>query len=432
MSPSTLDTPERCLQRVPVAARTSPCHPRGPPTPNCAQEPSSRKHDHRTAQPSKPPAGSDFAALNRPVIERRPAGTAARLLRRAAERRGPDARRRLDGVLPDRLPPGGRSRSRRSSPSCSPRSRCVAHDLAHRQVFRTKRPSELAGLVAGEPRIGMSYGWWMDKHTRHHTNPNHDDLDPDVAPGVLIWSAERPGPAGLHGFITRHQACLFFPLLTLLGARPAAWPASGRCAPATMKRRGLEASLLVVHTVAVPGRAVRGAVARCRPWRSSSCTRRCSASTWAARSRPTTRACRHPGRRRGLPAQAGADLAQRARRLAGRHGAGRPQLPDRAPPVPRHADARTCAGPSRSSQAYCAEIGVAYVETGLVELLRAGAAPPARGGRAAPRTSSAVDANLAKKPWSGRQVIAHGLSTTPDTGSSPTTTTRSPPTCRPS
>ena len=66
----------------------------------------------------------------------------------------------------------------------------IAHDLAHRQVFRTKRPSEVAGRLAGNLAVGMSYGWWMDKHTRHHNNPNHDDLDPDVAPEVLIWATE--------------------------------------------------------------------------------------------------------------------------------------------------------------------------------------------------------------------------------------------------
>src|SRR4051812_8517589 len=32
----------------------------------------------------------------------------------------------------------------------------VAHDLAHRQVFRTQRPSEFAGRLAGNLGIGMS------------------------------------------------------------------------------------------------------------------------------------------------------------------------------------------------------------------------------------------------------------------------------------
>ena len=90
----------------------------------------------------------------------------------------------------------------------------VAHDLAHRQVFRTNRPSARAGLVAGNLGIGMSYGHWMSKHTKHHANPNHDDLDPDVGPGVLVWSREA---ARGRGFLTRHQAFFFVPLLTLLG-----------------------------------------------------------------------------------------------------------------------------------------------------------------------------------------------------------------------
>ncbi len=90
----------------------------------------------------------------------------------------------------------------------------VAHDLAHRQVFRTNRPSARAGLVAGNLGIGMSYGYWMAKHTKHHANPNHDDLDPDVGPGVLVWSREA---ARGRGFQTRYQAYFFLPLLSLLG-----------------------------------------------------------------------------------------------------------------------------------------------------------------------------------------------------------------------
>ncbi|MEV6847721.1 acyl-CoA desaturase [Actinoplanes sp. NPDC051411] len=121
----------------------------------------------------------------------------------------------------------------------------VAHDLAHRQVFRTNTPSRRAGLIAGNLVIGMSYGYWMDKHTKHHANPNHDDLDPDVGPGVLVWSREA---ARGKGFLTRYQAWFFFPLLTLLGLSLKR-ESIRALRNGTVKRRGVEAALLVAHLV---------------------------------------------------------------------------------------------------------------------------------------------------------------------------------------
>ena len=129
----------------------------------------------------------------------------------------------------------------------------VAHDLAHRQVFRTKRPSEIAGRVAGNLGVGMSYGWWLDKHTRHHNNPNHDDLDPDVAPEVLIWATKSAlGRRGLAGFVTRHQAGLFFPLLTLLGIDLKVSSVKALRA-GIVKRPVLESTLLGIHAVVYLG-----------------------------------------------------------------------------------------------------------------------------------------------------------------------------------
>lgn len=141
----------------------------------------------------------------------------------------------------------------------------VMHDVAHRQVFRTRRPSELAGLFAGNLAVGMSYAWWMDKHTRHHANPNHDDLDPDVAPEVLIWSTEHAtGRRGPLRFVNAYQAYLFFPLLTLLGVSMA--KDSVRTAVrGGIRNRRAELTLIVVHdlayltallTVLTPGQAL--------------------------------------------------------------------------------------------------------------------------------------------------------------------------------
>ena len=58
----------------------------------------------------------------------------------------------------------------------------LAHDIAHRQVFRLRKASETGGRIAANIGIGRGYGWWQNKHTRHHANPNHDELDPDIEP----------------------------------------------------------------------------------------------------------------------------------------------------------------------------------------------------------------------------------------------------------
>jgi fatty acid desaturase len=121
----------------------------------------------------------------------------------------------------------------------------VAHDLAHKQVFRGRRGSEIIGMLVGNLGIGMSYGWWMNKHTRHHANPNHEEHDPDVAPDILVWSQRQASEAkGLARIVGGWQAVLFFPLLLLEGFN--LHVASAR-AIGKIKRSRLEGFLLYGH-----------------------------------------------------------------------------------------------------------------------------------------------------------------------------------------
>ncbi|MFC4127778.1 fatty acid desaturase family protein [Nocardia rhizosphaerae] len=123
----------------------------------------------------------------------------------------------------------------------------VMHDVAHRQVFRLRQSAELTGRLVGNLGIGLGYGWWQDKHTRHHANPNHEDLDPDVAPDILVWSQRQARASrGLPRFVGRAQAVLFFPLLLLegLNLHVAGVRALRNRA---IKHRGLEAALLFGH-----------------------------------------------------------------------------------------------------------------------------------------------------------------------------------------
>ncbi|MFJ4686767.1 fatty acid desaturase family protein [Streptomyces sp. NPDC088789] len=125
----------------------------------------------------------------------------------------------------------------------------ASHDLAHRQVFSRRRASETGGLIAANLLLGMSYGWWMNKHTRHHANPNHEGKDPDVSPDILVWSQRQAGRAqGIPRFIGKYQALLFFPLLTLEGFNLSFNSFRALRSPTT-KRPVLEGTLLVTHFV---------------------------------------------------------------------------------------------------------------------------------------------------------------------------------------
>ncbi|MDT8910768.1 acyl-CoA desaturase [Amycolatopsis sp. PS_44_ISF1] len=125
----------------------------------------------------------------------------------------------------------------------------IGHDAGHRQIFRTRRTNDAAGLVHGG-LTGLSYGWWIGTHNRHHANPNHEDEDPDVDIAALAFSRAQSGQKrGFLRWVAKYQAFLFFPLLLLEGLNlhvssvKAVWAGD-------VRRHKLESALLIGHLVA--------------------------------------------------------------------------------------------------------------------------------------------------------------------------------------
>ena len=123
----------------------------------------------------------------------------------------------------------------------------IGHDAGHSQIFRSRRANYVIGLVHGNLAIGLSYGWWVDKHNRHHAHPNHEDKDPDVAIAALAFtSTQARAKRGVVRFIARHQRLFFVPLLMLEAVQLHA--ASIRALLGRqLRHRWWEALLLVVH-----------------------------------------------------------------------------------------------------------------------------------------------------------------------------------------
>ncbi len=94
----------------------------------------------------------------------------------------------------------------------------LAHEASHRQVLASGRANDQLGRFLAAGIVGMSYSWWMTKHTRHHSNPNKKGKDPDIEFDTISFTEESARQQrGLLAVITRKQGYLFFPLLTFEG-----------------------------------------------------------------------------------------------------------------------------------------------------------------------------------------------------------------------
>jgi fatty acid desaturase len=123
----------------------------------------------------------------------------------------------------------------------------LGHDAGHKQICGARRVSDVLGLLLGNLGIGLSYGWWVGKHNRHHAHPNTEGADPDIALGVLAFTAsDASASRGVARIMFRYQAYLFFPMLF---AEAASLHVTGfrALAKRSARNRLAESALLAAH-----------------------------------------------------------------------------------------------------------------------------------------------------------------------------------------
>ena len=126
----------------------------------------------------------------------------------------------------------------------------LGHEAGHRQICSSRRLSYILGILLGNLGIGLSFGWWVAKHNRHHANPNTEGADPDIMMRALAMTAGQARLSrGVSRVIYRCQAFLFFPML--LGEAFSVHVASIRTLSSRARQhRPAEAALLAVHIAA--------------------------------------------------------------------------------------------------------------------------------------------------------------------------------------
>ena len=143
----------------------------------------------------------------------------------------------------------------------------LGHDAAHRQIFKSGKWNDWISLIIANLLVGISYGWWRTKHTRHHANPNKKGSDPDIHFKAVAFTPDQ-AQRHSHPFVrwlVAHQGWWFFPILLLEGINLHVSGLRRVFGREKVERRWVESTLLIlriggylaiVFSILPPGKAV--------------------------------------------------------------------------------------------------------------------------------------------------------------------------------
>ena len=93
----------------------------------------------------------------------------------------------------------------------------LGHEAGHHAVARSARVNRWVGRLFMSLGSGSSQASWEEMHSAHHRHANTQE-DPNLKARLFCFTeVDARRASGLQAWCTRHQAWLFWPLITLMG-----------------------------------------------------------------------------------------------------------------------------------------------------------------------------------------------------------------------
>lgn len=94
----------------------------------------------------------------------------------------------------------------------------MGHDAGHNAISKNPGVNKIMGHLSHSLVFGVSFSYWRYRHNEHHTNPNYEELDPDIAnPSPLSFTENQAKKRrGIAKVITRFQSYLLVPAFAII------------------------------------------------------------------------------------------------------------------------------------------------------------------------------------------------------------------------
>jgi fatty acid desaturase len=120
-------------------------------------------------------------------------------------------------------------------------------------MFESGKRNEWVSRFVANLVVGLGYGWWMHKHSKHHGNPNTMNKDMDMDANAIVYTPQDAETrTGAPAWFMRRQGWFFLPAMTLTGLDLHVKTLRMLLAKEPVKHRGIELTLMAIRLIGFP------------------------------------------------------------------------------------------------------------------------------------------------------------------------------------